>query len=147
MKSVDSQPNETVNAKIIAAFESDAGHEFNREDPSLQSLLDLLTTVHAQMLQEAVGKARDGDRDKKTYIDPVLACENESKDMAQRDPNYKGWRVVLDMPTDMRETYMEPSMLQICSGAPSYHRLILQFYRDRVDVMLNTKTVEASPDL
>ena len=113
-------------------------NELDQEDGTL-----LKAISHLEECAHAMGKlkgSKQGPEDFKTYIQPLLDYETESKQ------NAKSWRIVIDMPVE-GEIYSKDPTIQICSGEPSYHRFVMKFGAQGVETSIKTECVVKDPDL
>lgn len=109
------------------------------ESPSLKKLLAHLDNVapHLQGLKDQTMP----DTAFNNWGTPLIALEKES---STNDP--KPWRFVFDAPYSEGK-YINDPVVQICSGSPDYHRFVMTFSKDKIDVKFDATCVTASPNL
>lgn len=90
-------------------------------------------------MQNLKGKTQQST-DSATFIKPLLNLEKESEN------GISPWKVVVDMPAKDGK-YFDAPVIQFCSGAPAYDRLVLTFQEDNLDVRLDSSCIEKNPDL
>ena len=114
-------------------------NELNLADQTLIDVLNILDT-NTEAICRLKGTPVKKSTDFMNFIKPLLDCETVSK----RNP--QSWRIVIDF-AQVNGTYTQEPIIQICSGAPSYHRYIMKFGEQGVESYVETATVVKEPDL
>jgi len=114
-------------------------HAFDLEDETLREAFDVLARNRSRLCGLKNAKT-DPKADFESLVRPLLDAENKSK------RGKKPWRVVIDMPSKDGVFIADPTV-QVCSGPPSYDRIVIRFGRDGSHPTIDNSCVESLPDL
>lgn len=110
------------------------------ESQSLKAALQHLDNV-SEELKALKGKTQPDDAFGAWGV-PFIGFEQRSKN----EDGDKPWRFVFDAPK-AEGVYIEDPVVQICSGEPDYHRFMMTFTANGIQLSFDTKCIDSNPDL